>query len=69
MVLEKIPREDKRKQEFIKGCSKYYKPYLKFNHRLQQNHVRELFMETLFVVIDRKELKKEGPEFMQTSRE
>ena len=43
-VVEIIGREDKREQEFIKGCSKYVKPYLKLSHLLRQKCVRELSM-------------------------
>ena len=69
MVAEKIGQEDKRKQEFIKGCSKYVKPYVKLTHPLRQKRVQEISMGTLFAVIDRSKLKKEGLEFIQTSRE
>ena len=67
-VAEKIGREDKRNQLFLKGVSKYTKPYDSLSHPLRKARVREVAMETLFAVIDRKILKDEGVEMMQSSR-
>ena len=64
MVQENIGREDKRKKVFMKGASKYTKPYLELSPTCQKMRIREIAMETLFVVIDRKVLKDEGVEWM-----
>ena len=66
MEAERIRREDKRKQLFMKGVNKYTKPYDSLTHPLRKACVRAVAMETLFAVVDRKVLKDEGLEFMQT---